>query len=198
MKKFIRDYRATLEEKATKKEDKMDPVDKKQAKGDFNDRNDKDINNDGKVDGTDKYLHKRRKAISTSSKEDEPKKNGGEETAVMNPKKKDDTTKESTKESTFRDKLMSIWEAAAKQPNQSGAAADKGADAENGSAKKMKDGHKQVEVRNDDEKGHDDASKAGRTGPTSKPRNSGDQTRSGDQSVINKIAAAYKGMKNGN
>ena len=37
---------------------------KKAVKKDFDDRKDKDIDNDGDVDSTDKYLHKRRKAIS--------------------------------------------------------------------------------------------------------------------------------------
>lgn len=47
---------------------KMDPVDKKALKKDFDDREDKDIDNDGDVDKSDEYLHKRRKAISKSSK----------------------------------------------------------------------------------------------------------------------------------
>ena len=42
----------------------MDPVNKKELKGKHKDRKDKDIDNDGDVDASDKYLHKRRKAIS--------------------------------------------------------------------------------------------------------------------------------------
>ena len=42
---------------------KLDPVNPKALEGDFEDREDKDINNDGCVDKTDKYLHNRRKAI---------------------------------------------------------------------------------------------------------------------------------------
>ena len=42
----------------------MDPVDHKSLKGKFKDRKDKDIDNDGDTDASDKYLHKRRKAIS--------------------------------------------------------------------------------------------------------------------------------------
>jgi len=49
----------------------MDPVNKKALKGKHKDRKDKDIDNDGDVDASDKYLHKRRKAIS--SKVDETK-----------------------------------------------------------------------------------------------------------------------------
>ena len=42
----------------------MDPVNRKALKGKFKDRADKDIDNDGDVDSSDEYLHKRRKAIS--------------------------------------------------------------------------------------------------------------------------------------
>ena len=48
----------------------LDPVNKVAVKKKFDDRKDKDIDNDGDVDSTDKYLHKRRKAISNSMKED--------------------------------------------------------------------------------------------------------------------------------
>jgi hypothetical protein len=66
----------------------LDPVNKKALKKDFDDRKDKDIDNDGDVDDSDEYLHKRRQAISkavssdkaeaendkeVSDKEDEPK-----------------------------------------------------------------------------------------------------------------------------
>ena len=43
--------------------EKLDPVNKSAAKKKFDDRKDKDIDNDGDVDSSDKYLHKRRKAI---------------------------------------------------------------------------------------------------------------------------------------
>lgn len=44
-------------------EAKLDPVNHKELEGTHAQRKDKDINNDGKVDGTDKYLHTRRKAV---------------------------------------------------------------------------------------------------------------------------------------
>ena len=49
-------------------EKKLDPVNPDAVKKKFDDRKDKDIDNDGDVDSTDKYLHKRRKAISKAVK----------------------------------------------------------------------------------------------------------------------------------
>ena len=64
---------------ASKKE-AMDPVDKKELKGKHADRDDKDIDNDGDADSSDKYLHKRRKAITKNVK-------GDKDDVEMNPKK---------------------------------------------------------------------------------------------------------------
>src|SRR6056300_1246240 len=47
----------------------LDPVNKNAVKKDFKDRQDKDIDNDGDTDSTDKYLHKRRAAISKATSE---------------------------------------------------------------------------------------------------------------------------------
>ena len=52
-------------------EKKLDPVNPDAVKKKFDDRKDKAIDNDGDVDSTDKYLHKRRKAISKAVKKDE-------------------------------------------------------------------------------------------------------------------------------
>ena len=214
-------------------EEAMDPVKDKEAKKKFADRDDKDIDNDGDVDSSDKFLHKRRKAIAKSKKEDEPK--GGEDTAVMNPKKEDKVSKEGAdpdtvrmmkanpkmqktggpggmkglnkkaqkytkaalrkEEASIRDKLMSIWEDAAGGKRKKDQNRDDGADATSGSAKKMKDGHGNPEVDNTDEKGHDDASKAGKAVKSqAKARSSGDNTASGDRNVINKVKEAYASM----
>lgn len=51
-------------------EKKLDPVDDKANDKKFKDRKDKDIDNDGDVDSSDEYLHKRRKAISNKVKKE--------------------------------------------------------------------------------------------------------------------------------
>ena len=53
--------------------EELDPVNKKALKGKHKDRKDKDIDNDGDVDSSDKYLHKRRKAITKAVTEDDEK-----------------------------------------------------------------------------------------------------------------------------
>lgn len=50
------------------KKNELDKVDPKQATKPFDKRDDKDINNDGKTDGTDKYLAARRRAVTNTSK----------------------------------------------------------------------------------------------------------------------------------
>ena len=67
-------------ESKTKKEDNtndksddgegMDKVQPKAIKKKFADRKDKDIDNDGDVDSSDKYLHKRRQAVSKAIKKE--------------------------------------------------------------------------------------------------------------------------------
>ena len=74
-KNIINAYRSMYESKEevldeTNKNDKsddgdgLDAVQPKAVKKKFKDRKDKDIDNDGDVDDSDKFLHKRRKAIS--------------------------------------------------------------------------------------------------------------------------------------
>ena len=67
-KKYFETKKGSIEELAGKLiESKLDPVDKDAVKKKFDDRKDKDIDNDGDTDSTDKYLHKRRAAISKAT-----------------------------------------------------------------------------------------------------------------------------------
>lgn len=52
-------------------EKKLDPVNKKALNKDFDDRADKDIDNDGDVDSSDEYLHNRRKAVKKAMTKEE-------------------------------------------------------------------------------------------------------------------------------
>ena len=58
------------DDKDSEMEEKLDKVDpsKVEPEDDFKDREDKDIDNDGDVDDSDEYLHKRRQAISKAIK----------------------------------------------------------------------------------------------------------------------------------
>ena len=67
-KKYFETKKGSLEDLASKLvESKLDPVNKDAVKKKFDDRKDKDIDNDGDVDSSDKFLHKRRKAISKAT-----------------------------------------------------------------------------------------------------------------------------------
>ena len=69
-KKYFETKKGSIEEIASKLvESKLDPVNKDAVKKKFDDRKDKDIDNDGDTDSTDKYLHKRRAAISKATSE---------------------------------------------------------------------------------------------------------------------------------
>lgn len=50
---------------------KMDKVDPKALEKDFDDRKDKDIDNDGDTDASDEYLHNRRKAVKKAMNKEE-------------------------------------------------------------------------------------------------------------------------------
>jgi len=163
-------------------EEQMDPVNKKELKGTHAQRKDKDINNDGKVDRTDKYLHARRKAITKniSKKKDE--------TASMNPKLSINREKGSEmeqKESTIREKLMAVLEGD-RSKHYKGATAPEDMDnnLKGAGAKKMKADIQGNAANPDLEKqSHDDAAKAGRVTKDAKKR-SNDNPK-GDKKIIN-------------
>ena len=118
-------------------EKKLDPVNKDAVKKKFDDRKDKDIDNDGDVDSTDKFLHKRRKAITKAIEKEgnmfsmalkKARDNGDDEMVVSGKKYKvkdvEDTVKElkmSKNENayfrvdTMRDALKKVWGDAVKE-----------------------------------------------------------------------------------
>lgn len=190
----------------------MDKVDPNAVKKKFADRKDKDLDNDGDTDSSDEYLHKRRQAIGksisdakvkeaehddeeeidTTSKKKKVKAPADkgiedEEAEVeMNPKLSQKGNKKlEAKESTIskiREKLLGVLRTEAKQPNDSGTPAEAQDDTlPPARAKKKNDDHV-VEVDDTEEKGHDDASKAGRAGPSKKPR--GNDNPAGDTKIV--------------
>jgi hypothetical protein len=128
------------------KNEAMDPVNKKELKGKHADRKDKDLDNDGDADSSDKYLHKRRKAISKAmedtkegyykdleikkqdkamgakpvpGKKKKEAKGGGKEGDVeMNPKM--DSERKEQKESKIRTALKSVLESRDKHYEKAG------------------------------------------------------------------------------
>ena len=166
-----------------KRNEAMDPVNRKELKGKHADRKDGDIDNDGDEAESDKYLHKRRKAISKNTKDE----------VEMNPKKTKDkasTQNADTMESTLPTVYSRILEARAMHYKGAAPAQDK----EDGMApmtkKTKKDMEAGMKVDDTEEKGHDDASKAGRAGPKAKAR-SGDNMK-GDKSVMNPVKDTTK------
>ena len=78
----------------------MDKVQPKAVKKKFADRKDKDIDNDGDVDSSDKYLHKRRKAISKAVKKEETQEDVAKEVVETIAKKN----------MSMREALAKVWD----------------------------------------------------------------------------------------
>ncbi len=91
----------------------LDKVQPKAVKKKFKDRKDKDIDNDGDVDSSDKFLHKKRKAISKAiDKDDSDEKTDkeGDEKEVKSGKKEKVETKPKLDENFFKKKYGNRWE----------------------------------------------------------------------------------------
>lgn len=65
-------------------QEKMDQVDPKQNQKMYKDREDKDIDNDGDSDSTDKYLHMKRKAITKATKSKKDDKDSNDDAVQVN------------------------------------------------------------------------------------------------------------------
>ena len=86
---------------------KLDPVDKKAVKKKFADRKDKDIDNDGDTDASDKFLHKKRKAITKAIRKTS---RNGKKVALSGKKEKVDVNPADVKED-FSDERGQLREA---------------------------------------------------------------------------------------
>ena len=105
-------YKGTLEDvirSMYQVEKKLDAVNPVAVKKKFDDRKDKDIDNDGDVDSSDKYLHKRRKAVSKAIK-GEAETKGKKDSVEVNPKIDDMREKVQIPDKTT-DKLKDITKA---------------------------------------------------------------------------------------
>jgi hypothetical protein len=87
--KIISNIFAAWQEVVNEKK-KLDPVDDKELKGKFKDRDDKDIDNDGDTDGSDEYLHNRRATIKKKMKHSKSGKLGGHDVEESKVKENDD------------------------------------------------------------------------------------------------------------
>ena len=188
--------------------DGLDKVQPKAVKKKFKDRKDQDIDNDGDVDSSDKFLHKRRKAVSKAIGEDEDEMNDDEKENGNGKENGDDKKKAKKKngngekdevemnpkmESRIRKSLKSVLEAN-QSPNKD--KAEKPEDALKGKgAKDMMAPAKNPEVDDTEEKGHDDASKAGKVTKAAGARGGRDNVRSGDQKVVAPGTAMKKTME---
>ena len=168
-----------IPKEGTKNEATLDPVDQNALKGKHKDRKDKDIDNDGDVDSSDKYLHKRRKAVSKAMKKE------GE--VEMNPTKKKEknmTQDAATMEGALPPVYAKILENRAAHykkatPPETMDDKFKGAGAKQAKA----DQEEGMKPNDTEEKGHQDALAAGRKGPARKPRSN--DNMKGDKAVIN-------------
>ena len=187
---------------------KLDPVDDAENDKKFKDRKDKDIDNDGDVDSSDEYLHKKRKATDDAidggkkpakNEEDE----GDDEEEKEAPKvagKKDDKKKVASNAKTAEiskigedldltdatTDLLKMWESAAKKSVKG--ATDKGEEIDSKDSPKAKEftaAHKKSDkkIEDNEEDGHDKTFKAqGGTTPKSGKRPQDNAT--GDTQIV--------------
>ena len=95
----IEAYKTMVSDEALEEKKKLDPVNDKENDKEFKDRKDKDIDNDGDVDSSDEYLHKRRKATDDAI-------DGGKKPAKEDVKKKESEKTEKELEDEDEDPVM--------------------------------------------------------------------------------------------
>lgn len=190
--------------------DGIDKVDPKAAKKKFKDRKDKDIDNDGDVDDSDEFLHKRRKAIGKAMAKDEENgedENGGEEDGEEKkdmPKvagKKDDKKKVASNAKTAEiskigestEQLIAMLETAAKQQKSNATKPEGMMDKESGKSKEFANAHNKSDKKMEDDV-EDAKDKTTKAGQATKPK-SGKRPQdnaSGDTNVVKSTEAPVK------
>ena len=182
---------------------KLDPVDDAENDKKFKDREDKDIDNDGDVDSSDEYLHKKRKATDDAidggkkpAKNEEDEDEGDDEEEKEAPKvagKKDDKKKVASNAKTAEiskigedldltdaiTDLHKMWESAAQKSN-----ATKPEEIDSKESPKSKEFSKKHTVdKTDEEETHETASKAGRATKANSGKGSID-SKKGDNKIV--------------
>jgi hypothetical protein len=195
IKKMAEAYLEVVSEKK-----KLDPVDDKENDKKFKNRKDKDIDNDGDVDSSDEYLHKKRAATDDAidaKKSDDKDQEGGETDLSKDKKKKkpvagntDGKTAEiskigekvTTKEDL--DQLVDALGEAAKAKPEEGEKID---DKESPKSKEFIAKHKKSDPEHEkhQEKAVDATTKAGNSGKEA-PKRPGDN-KAGDKNVVNPV-----------
>jgi hypothetical protein len=190
--------------------DGLDKADPKAAKKKFKDRKDKDIDNDGDVDDSDEFLHKRRKAIGKAMAKDEEngeEENGGEEDGEEKkdmPKvagKKDDKKKVASNAKTAEiskigestEQLIAMLETAAKQQKSNATKPEGMMDKESGKSKEFANAHNKSDKKMEDDV-EDAKDKTTKAGQATKPK-SGKRPQdnaSGDTNVVKSTEAPVK------
>jgi hypothetical protein len=188
---------------------KLDPVDDAENDKKFKDRKDKDIDNDGDVDSSDEYLHKKRKATDDAidggkkpaKKEDDEE--GDDEEEKETPKvagKKDDKKKVASNAKTAEiskigedidltdatTDLHKMWESAAKKSVKG--ATDTGEEIDSKDSPKSKEftaAHKKSDkkIEDNEEDGHDKTFKA-QGGTTPKSGKRPQDNAAGDTKIV--------------
>ena len=164
----------------------LDKADPKAAKKKFKDRKDKDIDNDGDVDSSDKFLHKRRKAIGKAMDGDDNKKkkivgNDGEKKAEI------------SKIGEATDELLNMIETAAKQQKSNATKPEEIMDKESPKSKEFANAHKKSDKKIEDnvEDAKDKTTKAGQATKAKSGKRPQDNS-AGDTQVVKSTEAPVK------
>jgi hypothetical protein len=197
----------TSKQEELEEKKKLDPVNDKENDKKFKDRKDKDIDNDGDVDSSDEYLHKRRAATDDAidggkkpaKNKEEEEDEGGEEEAPKVAGKKDDKKKVASNAKTAEiskigeatEELLDMFEGLLGERKETkGATKPEGImDKESPKSKEFADKHK-VEVK-DEEETHETAVKAGQATKAKSGKRPQDNP-AGDTKIVKSTEAPVK------